>query len=104
MGMHNRISSCSKRAPIPIAACVVGMLLIPPAHADFAGLVEIGGGRHIYLDCRARAAPRSYSKPATVVPGGSGAATSARQERHGRWFSRACPVSHEFALMIDRGP
>jgi len=57
MGMHNRISSCSKRAPIPIAACVVGMLLIPPAHADFAGLVEIGGGRHIYLDCRGTGSP-----------------------------------------------
>jgi pimeloyl-ACP methyl ester carboxylesterase len=60
MGMHNRISCRSKRAPIPIAAFVVGMLLIaetPAAEYDFAGLVDIGGGRRIYLECRGAGSP-----------------------------------------------
>src|SRR5262245_29054056 len=60
MGMHNRISCRLKRAPIPIAAFVVGMLLIadtPAAQGDFAGLVDIGGGRRIYLECRGTGRP-----------------------------------------------
>ena len=60
MGTHNRISYRSKRAPIPIAASVVGMLLIadtPAAQGDFAGLIDIGGGRRIYLESRGTGTP-----------------------------------------------
>src|SRR5688572_14163599 len=28
-----------------------------PTSGDFAGLVDIGGGRHIYLECRGHASP-----------------------------------------------
>lgn len=40
------------------------------AQGDFAGLVDIGHGRRIYLECRG-------------FPRGSGPRTFARQERHG---------------------
>ena len=28
---------------------------------DFAGLVDIGGGRKMYMECRGKGAPRSFS-------------------------------------------
>src|SRR5271170_5626853 len=61
------------------------------AHAavsgDFAGLVDIGGGRKMYLECHALAVPRSCSKPAIALPRGCGARIFA--SRRGRWSSRA---------------
>lgn len=46
---------CSSRlTPLPVA---VALVITPAAAADFAGLVDIGGGRKMYLECRGTGAP-----------------------------------------------
>lgn len=58
MAMHGAMTSRLARASVPIAASVVGMLLVSPAGAgDSAGPVDIGGGRRIHLECRGTGSP-----------------------------------------------
>src|SRR5262245_57067593 len=48
-------TECSSRlAPLAIA---VALIVTPAAAADFAGLVDIGGGRKMYLECSGTGAP-----------------------------------------------
>src|SRR5438045_3949104 len=48
-------AECSSRlAPFAVA---VALVIKPVAAADFAGLVDIGGGREMYLECSGEGAP-----------------------------------------------
>jgi pimeloyl-ACP methyl ester carboxylesterase len=48
-----------------VLAAVLALVCAPGAHAqDFAGLVDIGGGRSLYLDCQGAGSPAVF-----VIPG-----------------------------------